>query len=845
MSIVSYIVKQGDTLRDLCKEYSSSISGNSIQEKINSLVDINNILDPDLIITGQKLNFSGSGGSDSSSSTGSGQKEVTINLFGLQAKDTSGRAMYATWVWNRANTEKFKVRWRYYADGAWWIGSENETSSAEGAYCQSTYSAPANASKVRLSVKPISKTHSSGNSTSYYWTLGWGTEKEYDFANNPPMVPSVPTIEIEDLKLTISIDNIDASELNATAVEFDIVKDNTAKYKTGKANINTTTNYVSYSCTVAAGSDYKVRCRAVRGSLVSGWSEYSSNAGTQPAEVSEITTCKANSYENSKITVYLEWVEVSNADSYDIEYTNNKAYFGGSDGTTVKSGIEFTHYELTGLDPGLEYFFRVRAVNQNGKSEWSEIKSITIGKKPAVPTTWSSTTTATVGEAVILYWVHNSEDNSSETFAELSMTIGEEEIIKTIKKSTDEDEKNKTSFYALDTSSYAEGTKINWKVRTAGITNVYGEWSIVRTIDVYAEPTLELSVTDIDGNRLDTLTSFPFYISALAGPKTQKPIGYQVKITANEFYETIDETGKTKTVNMGDAVFTKYYDTTSKLLLEMTAASLDLETGITYKVDCSVTMDSGLSTSISQEFKVSWTDVQYTLDADISIDEETLVATIQPYCRNAVGVLVDNVTIAVYRREFDGTFTLLATGLSNSNNTHISDPHPALNYARYRIVATDKSTGAISFYDIPGYPVNGKAVVIQWDEEWATYDVTDEYSVERPAWSGSMIRLPYNIDVSDSTDRDVALVAYIGRKHPVSYYGTQQGFTSTWNVDIPKSDAETIYALRRLSIWGGDVYVREPSGSGYWANVKVSFSQKHKEVSIPVTFNITRVEGGI
>ena len=183
--------------------------------------------------------------------------------------------------------------------------------------------------------------------------------------------------------------------------------------------------------------------------------------------------------------------------------------------------------------------------------------------------------------------------------------------------------------------------------------------------------------------------------------------------------------------------------------------------------------------------------------------------------------------------------------MSNSNNTHISDPHPALNYARYRIVATDKATGAISFYDVPGYPVNGKAVVIQWDEEWATYDVTDEYSIERPAWSGSMIRLPYNIDVSDSTDRDVALVAYIGRKHPVSYYGTQQGFTSTWNVDIPKSDAETIYALRRLSIWGGDVYVREPSGSGYWANVKVSFSQKHKEVSIPVTFNITRVEGGI
>ena len=64
-------------------------------------------------------------------------------------------------------------------------------------------------------------------------------------------------------------------------------------------------------------------------------------------------------------------------------------------------------------------------------------------------------------------------------------------------------------------------------------------------------------------------------------------------------------------------------------------------------------------------------------------------------------------------------------------------------------------------------------------------------------------------------------------------------------MEIEKSDKETLYALRRLSIWMDDVYVREPSGSGYWANIKVSFSQKHRELTIPVTLNITRVEGGI
>ena len=92
---------------------------------------------------------------------------------------------------------------------------------------------------------------------------------------------------------------------------------------------------------------------------------------------------------------------------------------------------------------------------------------------------------------------------------------------------------------------------------------------------------------------------------------------------------------------------------------------------------------------------------------------------------------------------------------------------------------------------------------------------------------------------------DVSLIEYVGRQHPVSYYGTQLGESATWNVEIPAEDKDLIYALRRLSKWSGDVYAREPSGLGYWANLTVSFSKKHLEVTIPVTFTVTRVEGGM
>ena len=188
------------------------------------------------------------------------------------------------------------------------------------------------------------------------------------------------------------------------------------------------------------------------------------------------------------------------------------------------------------------------------------------------------------------------------------------------------------------------------------------------------------------------------------------------------------------------------------------------------------------------------------------------------------------------------------SGLPNSASHYVIDPHPALDYARYRIIATETATGAVSYYDVPGYPINEPGVIIQWSEAWSAFDVSDANEadvVDTPPWSGSLIRIPYNIDVSDKADPDVTLVKYAGRKRQVSYYGTQLGESSTWKVEIPADDNETLYALRRLMIWTGDVYVREPSGSGYWANVKVSFSRTHCALTIPVTFDITRVEGGM
>jgi hypothetical protein len=795
------------------------------------------------------------------------------------------------------------VEWEYYtSNGVWFVGSHGtvdyETSAMHGYRFNSTYSVPNNAISVRFRVKPISKTYTSDEQTVSYWTAAWTGFQTYHTAElNPPKAPT-PSVKIDGYTLTCSVDNVEESATSSFTpyVEFQIVKDDNEQYALGTSRLIYSS--ASYSCTIDPGYKYKVRARIVLGDVYGDWSSYSSNTSSVPSAPGSITYCAAA----SETSVMLKWESISSAETYSIEYSTNRDYLEGSNSTTTIDSIKTTQYIITGLTSGETYFFRVRSTNSSGSSSWSNIASTAIGTKPIAPTTWSSTNTAIVGEPLKLYWIHNSEDGSKEKRAQLELTIDNIPMTIPLTNQSTEDEVTTTE-YSFNTSSLVEGATIKWRVRTAGITNELGEWSVERTVRVYAKPSLTVLLLDHYGDTFNVLRTFPFYIKAGAGPATQKPISYHVTITSDETYETVDEIGNFKMVIAGDTVYSQFFDINDVLFLEILPSSVDLQANVSYSVTVSVAMDSGLSAETTVNFRVAWTEERLMPNAEIMIDRNRMVAHIRPYCEytpilyyqvnyvnrkyvrsNVIlpaidGISVDNafttdgdvvyagynnnimvhfcivqstqnmyvpdVKLAVYRREFDGTFTEIGSGLVNESNTFVTDPHPALDYARYRVVVTSDKTGAVSYIDLPGYRVGEKAVILQWNETWGNYIMGDDGMIQETLWAGSMLRLPYNIDVSESNEIDVTTVNYIGRSHPVSYYGTQVGSTASWSVEIPKSDKTTITSLRRLSMWMGDVYVREPSGTGYWAQVSVSFKQTHKEMTIPVTINITRVSGGV
>ena len=639
--------------------------------------------------------------------------KVSITKFGLQTGTT--RTMYVQWDWDKpTQTEHYELVWYYrISDGLVLIGS-----STTSTHLSATYTAPDDAIAVNISIRPIAKKRKVNDSDVPYWSYVPTYTDTYYFKSNPPVTPAVPEVTLEKLKLTATLSNIepDAGGL-PDSITFEVVEDNNKVFKTSNTTVRSGFSYARYSCYVNPGSEYTVRCRAVRQGLKSEWSKYSNPVSTMPTPpLGGIQTIRAT----SETSVYLSWYPAFVADSYDIEYATKKSYFDGSDATTIINNIETTHYEKTGLETGEEYFFRVRAVNSSGESTWTDIVSIVIGEAPSAPTTWSSSTVVVAGEPLNLYWTHNTKDNSRQTHAEIELYINGVKETHIVDDVEDEDTDENTFTVNTTDSRFAEGAKILWRVRTAGITEEYGDWSIQRTVDFYNHPTLRLNVTDVHGDNLETLTQYPFYIEGHAGPDSQKPIGYHLSITANQAYQTVDEVGNIKMVNKGQAVYSKYFDISDPLVLEFTPASVDLESNVRYTVNCTVTMNSGLTDSSECEFDVNWTDIRYEPNAEIGVDTETYTATIRPYCLDENGNLVDDVTLAVYRREYDGSFTELMSGIENGS-TYITDPHPALDYARYRIVATSTTTGGIGYYDPPGYPVKGKAVIIQWDEAWSTW----------------------------------------------------------------------------------------------------------------------------
>lgn len=765
-------------------------------------------------------------------------KDVKVKLQSGSTDNT----LVATWTFTppkgfaKSTLDHFGTNWYYVnADGIAYEGGYKETTNT-----YTTFTLPKDAYYVDFHIVPSSKKVKDKNGNEQYqWCSATKVVRYKNTYVEPTGDVSTPTVKMNKLTLTASLTNIDTS--NIKRVEFQVAKDD-IPYKSGKTSISAT-NSATFTTTVEQGSAYKVRARGISaGGVVGDWSDFSDAVITIPRAPSKFTKCCMA--DKNGTSVALSWKAVTGeagATGYTIEYTDARTYFDAASSDIKSVTTTSTDYIVTGLDTGKTWFFRVKATNDQGDSSWSAISSCTLGVTPDMPTTWSGSSTAITGENVYLYWVHNCEDESTCTSSQLELST---DAGANWKRTTIANTNSATGTlsYLLTTSSYTEGSTILWRVRTAGITSAYGDWSVVRSVSVYAKPSVNLVLVDSAGSTVDMLSTYPLVVSASTSPSTQTPVTYNLEIVAQAGYIINDQVGEPVNVSKGDIVFseTTAHESGVSYQRTITPGDITFANGYSYEVKLTVAFDSGLTATDSETFDCIFDDAEIELGAAVAYDETNYTAYVTPE------IYSDDTdwTLAVYRREYDGSFKLIQGDLSGAETVTVTDPHPALDYARYRITATNNTNGTVEYADLPNVTVGCKWLIIQWDEAWKTFSA-DALSAEvDPPWSGSLLLLKYNPQTSYDTTTKVETVEYAGREYPVAYYGKYKETSVSWKTDVVRDDTDTIFQLRRLQAYAGNCYVRDPSGFGCWANVSISFDRDYDSAVIPVNVSITRVDDG-
>ncbi|MBD5134129.1 MAG: CHAP domain-containing protein [Clostridiales bacterium] len=130
---------------------------------------------------------------------------------------------------------------------------------------------------------------------------------------------------------------------------------------------NTSTSYIFYN--LDSSSSYSFRIKAVKSDVSSAWAEYTL-ARSEPTELANPSGVSGVwTSTGSKWQARISWNAVSGATHYEVQYRTPTT---GNEWRTDKDYSSGTSYISTGLGSYNSYDYRVRAVNANGVSGWTE-----------------------------------------------------------------------------------------------------------------------------------------------------------------------------------------------------------------------------------------------------------------------------------------------------------------------------------------------------------------------------------------------------------------------------------------------------------------------------------------
>ena len=802
-------------------------------------------------------------------------------------------------------TDYFGVWWEWWSEERkiWVLASDNAkkvpiTHHEQGWY-QDTYNVPSqlDATWVRVYVRPWATKNSKGrfhwesagvyskSIKSPYWEAHETEERKRRLA--PPNAPEITsaTPEGNTVLLEFSCD----AEFADDMVIFRSDDWGTSWPRVGLVGI-TATKWVDRN--VSPGHTYRYSMRSyLPNGTESEWSNTS-----DPVDMKPSAPCRLRASAIASDKVRLDWENVDRTGEYFvIEYSDDgSAWDNYDEGAITKVRVDeknIQRYTVSGLESGKRWYFRLYRGNDAGESAWADtgyfeertqpvrvkdsngqyiqqvktatrrrigqtIVSVLIGSAPAAPTCVTTPTAVPADGSVTFSWTHNSEDGSDQGAWELWLDVNGY----VIQRGTEWGQG------PTDLSSYTttmedigatDGETVKWWVRTKGVIDAWGPWSRMQSFKVWARPTVGAAITKIDGSAFPregsavAITTFPFVAGGISSGVTSAnaEIQWWAKIVANQSIRSVDRSGEDIWIAKGQEIWRRTLNVgahgayTGSLDIRVEASDILLTEGASYSLVVGCITAQGMRGESSEcKFVPRFGSSSVPRPtADFDFDTDSLTCKVIPRCnKKESGALRPGTELAVWRVNSDGRPELLADGIANDGRQHVIDPHPNFGRCRYRIIALDPSTGAQNASDCFA-DTSFDSICIQWGDSFKRVRTG---GVDGVRYAGERILLPYNIKIDESYSPDVAMREYVGRARPVSYYGTQQGISSSWTADMVRDeDTEQLEALRELAAVMDDVYVREPSGLGYWAHVDVSgISQSADTRKVGVSIEVTPVE---
>lgn len=417
---------------------------------------------------------------------------------GIQQDTTAqGVRLYIQYkcTWNNCNG--VNVRWDYYdsSTSSWIYGNTSTEAKETTVY----YDVPQNVTQARVELVPQPTTvngapaFGGGNITHIFNVGDWTIPGKGD----------APEISIsKDIELKLVLDNIAQTPTPVEGVMFEVYKKEHNEQQGSlyqKVNAAVYNGHAEATVTVTYGAEFTAKSVYYnhRNNFDADGFPTNGTASdpTQPIKSAPLPVEGFGiTYQiisaGAMLNLTMIWTENVDANEYEIQYTNYDYDWALVE--KVQSITTDQHSYILQLQNGGHYRFRIRAKNDAGNSSWYETDK-SFGLAPLAPTTWSDVTRKLNDGSFTLYWKHNSRDSTREIKAELVIRP-ENEPEKTItvsRQNQDEKDWYKNNVYELDTRFYLTSTTVFWKVRTCGESGEYGEWSIEKEIQIYAQPGIQ------------------------------------------------------------------------------------------------------------------------------------------------------------------------------------------------------------------------------------------------------------------------------------------------------------------------------------------------------------------